>query len=325
MTEQEAITIVLPVYGRPDLLTEALNSVVSQDNEGWNLLIADDGSDQHTQTILQQWMETNDKGRMKWVRRPNNMGLFANLNQALLEIETEWAVLLCSDDRLHAQAISTVLDRRRRWPEAELILSTFDSFNADGSPRPKDSAWHHNQVSHSTTLIQPSRLVKALLQLGSLNGNLTGMAFSRTLWQAAGPFREEWRHAADWEWLLRAAEEGPVVLNRESIAEIRTHDEQLSNKNRKSGHEILEVAEVVGLLKNHPMLSQEPRRQQWAAHIMQFQLWNTIKASLNGQSRDMITRMRAIQRSAGLIETSISMLKFLPSRFKQRFNKDQIK
>ena len=66
---------------------------------------------------------------------------------------------------------------------------------------------------------------------------------------SAGGFREDWRHAADWEWLIRASEQKALLLNRKPIAAVRTHPAQLSEKNRVSGHEITEVAAVIeGLL-----------------------------------------------------------------------------
>ena len=156
----------------------------------------------------------------------------------------------------------------------------------------------------------------ALLQLGSLNGNLTGMAFSRKCWLAAGPFREDWRHAADWEWLLRAAEQGPVLLNREPIANVRTHDYQLSNSNRCSGHELLEVAQVVQLLREHPLLARESQRDKWAAHLMQFQLWNVLKAMINGQGQNTRPLLNEIHKSAGIWPTIVSLIRFLPKRIK---------
>jgi hypothetical protein len=116
-----------------------------------------------------------------------------------------------------------------------------------------------------------------VLRLGSLNGNLTGMAFPIALWHRVGPFREDWRHAADWEWLARAAAAGPVLLNRTPIAAVRTHDAQLSDANRRSGHELPEVAAVVA-----------------------------------GLRRDLA----AIDRAAGLTRTALALLAWLPERWR---------
>ena len=295
-----AITIVLPVYGRSELLEPALSSVLTQTSPNWHLLIADDGSDSVTQGFLKRWVTEHADPRLRWVRRPQNLGLFANLNRAITEAKTDWVLLLCSDDLLLPSALHTIEALRQRWPEAGLILSTFDSINADGSKRPADSAWHHDQVSLETALVPPERFVPALLELGSLNGNLSGMAFSRSHWLATGPFRSDWRHAADWEWLLRASEHKPLVLNRAPIAKVRTHESQLSNSNRRSGHELQEVAEIVRALRLHPLLVNESRRKEWAAHVMQFQLGNLMRGRITRSPIEIARALRSIHRSSGI-------------------------
>jgi len=314
---ETAITIVLPVYGRSELLEPAVSSVLAQTSPNWRLLIADDGSDSVTQGFLERWLEDHADPRMRWVRRPQNLGLFANLNKAINEADTEWVLLLCSDDLLLQLAVQEIEKLRRRWPEAGLILSTFESINADGSHRPADSAWHHDQVSLETALVTPEVFVPALLHLGSLNGNLTGMAFSRSLWQAAGEFREDWRHAADWEWLIRAGEQGPLVLNRKPLAQVRTHESQLSNNNRRSGHELKEVAEVVSALVSHARLANEPRRFSWAGHVMQFQLWNLVKGLASRPISESLQFLKVIQGSAGLRQTANALVRWLPTRWRR--------
>ena len=313
-----AVTIILPVYGRSELLGPALESVLQLKDPGWQLMIADDGSDAQTQAFIQEWIDSQEQNsRLRWVRRSKNLGLFGNLNQAMEESTSEWVLLLCSDDLLLPNALSQIQELHERWPAADLILSTYESINGDGSPRPADSAWHHDQISLETSLIAPERFVPALLQLGSLNGNLTGMTFSRSHWRSAGPFREDWRHAADWEWLLRASENKPLVLNRIPIAQVRTHASQLSNSNRRSGHELEEVATVVRQLRLHPLLASEQRRNHWAANVMQFQLWNLLKAWPQRPLSKSLGGLKAIQHAAGLRQTAGAMVRWLPARWRR--------
>jgi glycosyltransferase involved in cell wall biosynthesis len=302
-------SIVLPVYGRSELLEPALASVIALDKPDWQLLIADDGSDLATQQMLESWLSGQGDPRIHWIQRPRNLGLFANLNRAIHDAETDWVLLLCSDDLLLPSALSTIHELQNNWPKSELIISTHLSINGKGEPRAGDSAWHHDQVSRRTAVINPERFVPALLKLGSLNGNLTGMAFTRKLWQHAGPFREDWRHAADWDWLLRATERNPVLLNRKPIAKVRTHATQLSNSNRRGGNELQEVAAVVTLLREHRLVINENQRDEWAAHIMQHQLRNTLKMALTTKPVETIRRIRAVQRAAGISRTLKSMLK----------------
>ena len=75
-------------------------------------------------------------------------------------------MLLCSDDKLHKNAVADLVDLRSKWPEASLILSTFDSINSDGTARPPDSSSHHEELRTSTGLVEPEQMLPALLRLG---------------------------------------------------------------------------------------------------------------------------------------------------------------
>jgi len=311
------ITVVLPVYGRAGLLAEAWQSLKSQSDPEWQLLIADDGSDDYTAN----WIESEPAKdcRTNWIRRKHNIGLFANLNAALdtLPIHS-WVLLLCSDDRLLPDAISNIKNLQREWPGVSWILSTHLSIDNSGKPTAATSVKDHNCFSLNTRTIAASEFIPLLLQHGSINGNLTGMAFSMQLWRDAGEFRSDWCHAADWEWLIRAVEQAPVLLSRASIAEVRSHGSQLSNKNRFSGDELREVSAVQLALINHPLLRAEPQRFSWAAHRMQFQLWNLIKQIINFHWHGVGPGLIEIQRTVGLLPCFIALLAFLPKRISGR-------
>jgi len=311
------ITVVLPVYGRADLLAEAWQSLKLQSDPEWQLLIADDGSDDYTAN----WIESEPAKdcRTNWIRRKHNIGLFANLNAALdpLPIHS-WVLLLCSDDRLLPDAISNIKNLQRDWPGVSWILSTHLSIDNSGKPTAATSVKDHNCFSLNSRTIAASEFIPLLLQHGSINGNLTGMAFSMQLWRDAGEFRSDWCHAADWEWLIRAVEQAPVLLSRAPIAEVRSHGSQLSNKNRFSGDELREVAAVQLALINHPLLRAEPQRLSWAAHRMQFQLWNLIKQVINFHWHGVGPGLIEIQRTVGLLPCFIALLAFLPKRISGR-------
>ena len=311
------ITVVLPVYGRADLLAEAWKSLKLQSDPEWQLLIADDGSDDYTAN----WIESEPAKdcRTNWIRRKNNIGLFANLNAALDTLPiNSWVLLLCSDDRLLPDAVSNIKNFQRDWPGVSWILSTHLSINNSGKQIAATSIKDHNCFSLKSRTIAASEFIPLLLQHGSINGNLTGMAFSMNLWRDAGEFRSDWCHAADWEWLIRAVEQAPVLLSRSPIAEVRSHGAQLSNKNRFSGDELREVAAVQLILINHPLLRAEPQRFSWAAYRMQFQLWNLIKQVINFHWHGVGPGLIEIQRTVGLFPCFLALLAFLPKRISGR-------
>jgi hypothetical protein len=79
----------------------------------------------------------------------------------------------------------------------------------------------------------------------------------------------------------------------------------------------VEVAEVVRRLRSHPLLAEEPRRHQWAAHVMQHQLWNLIKQIPRHGTGPLIEGLRSIRTSSGLRRTTMSLLKSAPTRLRK--------
>ena len=312
----DQITIVLPVYGRPKLLSQALNSVYRQDDPAWRLLIADDGSDQTTSVLIQQ--QKSDP-RVTVVRRPKNVGLFGNLNAALDDIHTAWQLILCSDDILLPTAISSLKRSISSSPHSRLILSSYFSINAKGQRRFDINSQFYDCFAPETTLFTGSAMLEHLLHYGSVNGNITGMLINNTLFSDVGFWRTGWRQASDWEWIVRACSATPVLVRREPIAEVRVHDAQLSESNRKDHLESLEVLEVLQLLLHHPQLQHCQRRFIWAAYHSQFILWNTLKAFPALGLKKSVLLIVSINNSVGLLVTLKVFLALLPRRVKVRF------
>ena len=313
-------TVIVPVYGRSELLGQCLDSVARLKTENYELMIADDGSDFKTREYLSSWIRRNHKIAVSWKKRARNHGLFANLNMAINEAAHENILLLCSDDTIMPHALEQLDSIASMCPDVELILSTFKSINEDGSARYDDSAWHHDQISRVSCLLERDHFNESLLRFGSVNGNLSGMAFKKELWRKAGPFKEDWKHAADWEWLVRVSFVGNVFLNRTPISSVRTHDKQLSNKNRIDGHEVKEVSAVVKMLIDRGSGLHKRRWRAWGAHVMQFQLWNTLKHARPGTLRRTFQYFGYINESVGLWETFVALIRWLPQRIGKRLS-----
>ena len=311
----DLITIVLPVYGRAELLREALASVYAQDDPDWRLLIADDGSDAQTAELIEQ---QRSDSRVTVVRRPQNLGLFGNLNAVIDEVVTPWQLILCSDDCLEPQAIVQLKQAIASAPEVRLILSSYLSIDANGEFRTDVNGAFYDRFAPSARLFDAGSLLQPLLQYGSINGNITGLVIRQSLFRDAGPWRADWSQSADWEWLIRACTQTSVLLRRAPIARVRVHEGQLSVSNRKLQRENLETLEVLSGLLQHPQLQSCGRRRQWAAHHAQFLLWNAIKAVPRVGIQATVHQFALIQRHVGLVPTVLALLSTLPRRFRIR-------
>ncbi len=127
------ISVLMPVYN-PDLefLEEAIESVLEQTYEHWELCIADDRStDERTRPFLEEMARRNR--RLKIFLRDENGGIAACSNSALALAGGEWCALLDQDDLLAEDALAEVVHEVTEHPDAGLIYSDEDFVNSSGT------------------------------------------------------------------------------------------------------------------------------------------------------------------------------------------------
>ena len=66
------VSILMLTYNRAHLINEAVLSVLNQDYPNWELVIIDDGSKDHTSSIIKSY----DDSRIHYIKHEDNAGLF---------------------------------------------------------------------------------------------------------------------------------------------------------------------------------------------------------------------------------------------------------
>ncbi len=308
--ELALVTVVMPVYNRLEYLDEAVQSVFAQTRPTWRLMLADDRSEEAT---WQREQEYARDARVVLERQERNVGLFANLNAALRKVETPYVLLLCTDDRLKPEAIERLLGTAQSLA-ADLVLPSFDAIDSQGRASASSHGEGRRAMTASTRALERREALELLLHYASINGNLTGMFFSREFYDRVGPFRTDWRQAADWEWLHRAARAGTIALATESLAFVRDHEGQLSNANLRTGHRVTEVAYVLRSLLSDPELADHPRARSWARHHMQHYVLEAARALLRGDIGGARHIVHEIRSTTGVLPTLGTFVARLPGR-----------
>ena len=92
------VSIITPTYNHECFIGECIDSVLAQTYENWELIIVDDGSDDRTAEIIQNYAAT-DK-RIKAFYQPNKGPgrLNETYNLALENSQGEWVAILEGDD-----------------------------------------------------------------------------------------------------------------------------------------------------------------------------------------------------------------------------------
>ena len=309
------ITVVLPIYGESPFLIPSLLSIEELLILGSSLLIIDDGGIPFPVSLmLENWIENNPGFKITINKNATNVGLFKSLNQNVDQVDTSWLVFLCSDDVLLKGAAS-VLSTMQLSGQVELIISRFHSINEDCTTRFDDCASQYSHITQKGNTLNSTQMLASMLRFGSLNGNFTGMLLTKKLWNRTGGFNSNWVHAADWEWLVRAAEMTYTYINEIPFAAVRTHNGQLSNSNLLKGATISECSVVIRRLKNHPMLLNKYPTHWWAACLIQYQAWNLIK--LTSTTLDLpgfFNLLKYIQQVSPIWLVCLAMAASVPER-----------
>ena len=180
------VSVLMPVFDPPEnLLVEALDSVLAQVYENWELCIADDASTKpKVRRILADYARRDR--RIKVVYRQHNGGIAAASNSALELVDGEFVALFDQDDLLAPHALYMVVDELQRHPKTDWIYSDEDKVDARGrrfSPYFKpdwspDLLYSQNYINH----------------LG---------VYRAQLLRQLGGFREKYEGSQDYDLLLR--------------------------------------------------------------------------------------------------------------------------
>lgn len=126
------ISIVMPVYDTdPQLLREALTSVLEQLYPHWQLCVADDASPSaQTRAVLEDFA-ANDP-RLVCARREINGGIAAATNTALGLATGEFIAFMDHDDLLAPHALYLVALTLHEHPDTDLVYTDEDKLDSEG-------------------------------------------------------------------------------------------------------------------------------------------------------------------------------------------------
>ena len=185
---QPVISIITPVFNTPvEWLRQAVESVLAQVYDNWELLLIDDASTERSTIDLLAELEQRDS-RIRVICREKNGGISAASNDGLAQARGEWIGLLDHDDLLEPDAIFQTAKLLQTHSDVDLVYSDEDKLTEEGFASPMlkpdwspDFFLSYNYVCHFTI-------------------------FRRALAERIGGFRPEFDGSQDYDLFLRMIE-----------------------------------------------------------------------------------------------------------------------
>lgn len=127
---QPLVSIGMPVYNGERFIRQALDSLLAQDYENFELIISDNASADGTQEICLEYA-ARDK-RIRYYRNESNLVALANFNRVLGLAQGSYFMWAAHDDVWEPSYISTLSRNLISASEAVLAFSAFNNVNEHG-------------------------------------------------------------------------------------------------------------------------------------------------------------------------------------------------
>ena len=166
---QPKISILLPVYKpEPRYLKEAIESVLAQSYQNFELCIVDDGGDSKEINHLLEHYTTTHAARIKYLKHEKNQHISAATNSCFSLADSEYITLLDHDDRLKPNALAEVVRNLEFNNFPDIIYSDEEIIDEKGVVqgtvhKPGWSEFLHLSKNYTTHLsVYKSTLIKKI-------------------------------------------------------------------------------------------------------------------------------------------------------------------
>jgi GT2 family glycosyltransferase len=204
------VSVIIASYNRSDYLREAIESVFRQTWSDWELLIADDGSDEPTRTYLESLADP--RVRIIWLQHTGNPSFVRNA--AIKVARGQYLALLDSDDRWMPDKLAVQLQGLRSSPNCRWSYTYYRRVDESGQEvvDPRIKRW----VPHNGWILEQLLAIEALVATPSV-------VAERALVEEVGAFDEQFVYCEDYDLWIRLALKSPVHVEAAPLCWIRSH------------------------------------------------------------------------------------------------------
>jgi Glycosyl transferase family 2 len=126
------LTIAIPTYNRAELLDKQL-TWLSQAIKGFEsdceILISDNCSTDHTQSIINKWQNILKDITFKSNKNPENIGVMRNIIYCLSSATTKYVWAIGDDDPIQERAVAYVISQIKNIDDLSLLFLNFSGRN----------------------------------------------------------------------------------------------------------------------------------------------------------------------------------------------------
>lgn len=126
------VTIAIPTYKRIDMLKEAIDSAMSQEEfSDYEIIIVDNEDNFSEETATERLIKTYSSNKLRYFRNRKNLGMYGNWNRCFELAKGEWVTLLHDDDAYFPRYLVEMVEIIRHNSQIQLLKSKQLQWNDD--------------------------------------------------------------------------------------------------------------------------------------------------------------------------------------------------
>ncbi len=229
------VSVVIPTYNRAHVLGEAMQSVLDQTFDGFELIVVDDGSTDNTKEVVASFGDP----RIKYIYQENR-GASAAYNTGILASRGEYIAFLDSDDIWLPQKLELQVKLLNSRPDVALVCSDGYIFDVRTNST-LGRYWHGVPFGYRVDPQRASRdPLREMLVWGCFISE-TFVMVRREVFNEVGGYDESLKDHVDWDMYVRVCQRFAIETIDIPLAKMRKHDANLSSNFDR----LYEGAEVV--------------------------------------------------------------------------------
>lgn len=224
------VSVCVPVHNGERFVGQAIDSVLEQTFEDYELVICDDASTDATPEICRRYSDP----RVRYVRFEERGGQARSFNRCFEQSRGQFFTLLHADDFF----LPSLLERRVRQlterPGVGFVCGAICMVDVAGTVISTSIPWRESIEFRLRGLVEPLLHGCVILYLG--------LVLRRERWV---PFRTDMTWGHDWDWELRLAEANAAYYDAEPLACYRVHDASGTAENLNSAKNGIQERQIL--------------------------------------------------------------------------------
>ena len=217
--DKDLISIIIPVYNREKLISQTLDSILTQSYKNWECIIVDDGSIDNTPKIIQKYV--NRDLRFKYYDRPVGLKKGANAcrNFGFIISKGNFIQWFDSDDIMHNDMLKIKIEKIKSSNSDFVVCEGVEFKNS------KD-----NIIKNWDSIFSNDILFNHVI--GKVNFHTNGPLFKKSFLLGKALFNENLNRKQEWEFFTRLLTYNPIIATvRKPLYYFRKHNESINGRN----------------------------------------------------------------------------------------------